>query len=75
MRAMTSAFYLFMVNILGLVFGPLSVALLTDKYFHDTAMIRYSILIVTVIGSFLSLFFMYVSLKPYRKLLANEQLF
>ncbi len=69
MRAMTSAFYLFIVNLLGLVFGPLSVALLTDKYFHDTTMIRYSILIVMVLGTFLGLLFMYLSLKPYRKLL------
>lgn len=69
MRAMTSALYLFMVNILGLVFGPLSVALLTDKYFHDTTMIRYSILIVMVFGTFLGLLFMYLSLKPYQKML------
>jgi MFS family permease len=72
MRAMTSALYLFMVNIIGLVFGPLSVALLTDKYFHDTTMIRYSILIVMVLGTFLGLFFMYLSLKPFRKMLENE---
>jgi MFS family permease len=68
MRAMASALYLFMVNILGLVFGPLSVALLTDHYFHDTQMIRYSILIVTVTGTFIGLFFMYLSLKPYGKM-------
>ena len=72
MRAMASAFYLFIVNFLGLVFGPLSVALLTDKYFHDTAMIRYSILIVMVSGLLLGLLFMYLSLKPYRKMLVIE---
>jgi MFS family permease len=72
MRAMASALYLFIVNILGLVFGPLSVALLTDKYFHDTTMIRYSILIVMVTGTFLGLIFMYLSLKPYRKMLESE---
>lgn len=72
MRAMASALYLFIVNLIGLVFGPLSVALLTDKYFHDTNMIRYSILIVMVIGSFLSLVFMYLSMKPYRKMIESE---
>lgn len=72
MQAMTSALYLFMVNILGLVFGPLSVALLTDKYFHDTSMIRYSILIVMVLGTALALLFMYLSLNPYRKMYENE---
>ncbi len=72
MRAMASAFYLFIVNLLGLVFGPLSVALLTDKYFHDTTMIRYSILIVMVSGLLLGLLFMYLSLKPYRKMLVIE---
>jgi len=74
MRAMASAFYLFIVNILGLVFGPLSVALLTDKYFHDTAMIRYSLLIVMISGTFLGLFFMYLSLKPYQKMLDSESI-
>ncbi len=69
MRAMASALYLFMVNILGLVFGPLSVALLTDHYFHDTGMIRYSILIVTVTGTLVGLLFMYLSLKPYRAMM------
>lgn len=68
MRAMASALYLFMVNILGLIFGPLSVALLTDHYFHDTGMIRYSILFVMVGGMMAALFFMYLSLKPYREM-------
>ena len=69
MRAMASAFYLLMVSLLGLVFGPLSVALLTDRYFHDTTMIRFSLLIVMVASSFLGVFFMYLSLKPYRKMI------
>lgn len=68
MRAMASAVYLFIVNLLGLVFGPLSVALLTDKYFHNTTMIRYSLLIVTFTGTFLALVFIYFSLKPYAKM-------
>ena len=72
MRALASALYLFTVNLLGLVFGPLSVALLTDKFFHDTTMIRYSILIVTVLALSLSLLFTTLSLKSYRKMLANE---
>lgn len=72
MRAMTSALYLFMVNMIGLVFGPLSVALLTDKYFIDTSMIRYSILIVMLIGTGLALIFMLLSLKPYRKMYAES---
>ncbi|WP_460948031.1 spinster family MFS transporter [Spirosoma daeguense] len=73
MRAMASAVYLFIVNILGLVFGPLSVALLTDKYFQDTTMIRYSILIVTILGTLLGVFFMYLSLKPYRQMVDKAQ--
>lgn len=72
MRAMASALYLFIVNLLGLVFGPLSVALLTDKFFHDTNMIRYSILIVMTVGTLLGFVFMFLSLKPYRKMLDSE---
>jgi len=69
MRAMASAFYLFLVNLIGLVFGPLSVALLTDKLFHDTTMIRYSLLIVMLTGSLLGVLFMYLSLNPFRKMI------
>lgn len=48
MRARISALYYFVISIVGLGIGPTSIALLTDYWFADEAMLRYSI--ATVAG-------------------------
>ncbi|MGQ0648574.1 MAG: spinster family MFS transporter [Gemmatimonadaceae bacterium] len=48
MRAQVSAFYLLVVNIIGLGLGPTAVALLTDYVFHDDAAVRASLTTVIV---------------------------
>jgi MFS family permease len=50
MRAMVSALYYFVVSMIGLGVGPTSVAALTDFYFRDEAMLRYSITIVAAVA-------------------------
>ncbi len=50
MRAMVSAIYYFVISIVGLGVGPTSVALLTDFYFRDEAMLRYSLVVVATIA-------------------------
>lgn len=50
MRAMVSAIYYFVISIVGLGIGPTSVALLTDFYFRDEAMLRYSLVVVATIA-------------------------
>ena len=47
-RARMTALYFFVVNLIGLGFGPMLIALLTDYLFEDDAMLRYSI--ATVAG-------------------------
>ena len=51
---MVSALFYFVISIIGLGLGPTSVAALTDFYFRDEAMLRYSITIVAVVAGLLA---------------------
>jgi MFS family permease len=66
MRAQISAFYLFVVSLVGLGVGPTAVALVTDHAFHDDHMVRYSLLIVCAGAYMLSILLWWLGLKPYR---------
>ena len=46
-RARVTALYFFVVNLVGLGFGPMLIALLTDHLFSDDGALRYSIALVT----------------------------
>jgi MFS family permease len=50
MRAKVSALFYFVISVIGLGIGPTSVAALTDFYFRDESMLRYSIVIVATIA-------------------------
>lgn len=67
MRAVFSAFFLFVVNIIGLGLGPLLVGLLNDALFHDPLKIQYSIFITQFIGCVVSAGLLFVGLKPFIK--------
>ncbi|KTE01753.1 MULTISPECIES: MFS transporter [unclassified Sphingopyxis] len=49
-RARVTALYFFVVNLVGLGFGPMLMALLTDHLFGDDGALRYSIALVTGIA-------------------------
>lgn len=49
-RARLTALYFFVVNLVGLGFGPVLIALLTDNLFQDDAALRYSIAVVAAIA-------------------------
>lgn len=49
-RARMTALYFFVVNLIGLGFGPMLIALLTDNLFEDDAALRYSIATVVAIA-------------------------
>lgn len=70
-RALTSALYFFILNIVALGFGPTSVALLTDYVFHDESAIRYSLAIVICLGALLGLASYSLGLSAYRKAVAT----
>ena len=54
-RAMTSAVYLLILNLIALGFGPTLVALLTDYFFRDEAAVHKSLALVMAGGSTLAL--------------------
>lgn len=49
-RARMTALYFFIVNLIGLGFGPVLIAILTDYLFQDDAALRYSIAIVATVA-------------------------
>lgn len=67
MRGQASALYLFVITFIGLGIGPTAVALITDKVFADENMLRYSLLIVSLVASGLALILLMAALKPYRE--------
>lgn len=66
-RALASAVYLFFINMIGLGFGPTAVALLTDYVFQDEAALRYSLALVVLLASMISLGCYGLGLAPYRR--------
>ncbi|MBC6951551.1 MFS transporter [candidate division KSB1 bacterium] len=73
MRAQISALYLFLINLIGLGFGPTAVALTTDFVFGDENAVRYSLILVGTIALLLAALLFWLGLKPYRRSLANLQ--
>jgi MFS family permease len=67
MRAIFSAFFLFVVNIIGLGLGPLSVGVLNDLVFHDPLKIHQSIFITQFTGSLISATLLYIGMKPFAR--------
>ncbi|MFN2099914.1 spinster family MFS transporter [Altererythrobacter sp. MF3-039] len=66
LRAQTVALYLFTISILGLTIGPTAVALVTDRIFYDEAMLHWSIAIVAIASSLISLVLLWLVRGPYR---------
>jgi MFS family permease len=66
-RGQISALYLFTIGVIGGGVGPLVVGVLNDYVFHDEAMLRYSLVVVTVIFGGLGLWLKFVCLPPYKE--------
>lgn len=67
MRGLVSALYLFCVNLLGIGLGPILIALVTDFYFADESMLRYSMSIVLGAVAILSVAVLWYGLPSYRR--------
>jgi MFS family permease len=67
-RALSSAIFLFMINMIGLGLGPLVVAFFTDAVFHDEKAIRFSLAALFVIGGSLASVFYWMGYKAYKKI-------
>lgn len=71
MRSQCVAIYYFILNAVGFFIGPSSVAILTDYYFRDEAMLRYSMLIVAV-GVSIVCFMLLIYNLPHFRAAARE---
>jgi len=71
-RALASSIFLFILNIVGIGLGPFLVAFFTDFIFKDESMIRYSLVLLYLIGGGFGLLFSYLALKPYRMAVENK---
>ena len=67
MRGQISALYLFSISVVGGGFGPTAIALITDKVFHDEAMLRYALSGFTMMVGPVILVLIFSALKPYAR--------
>jgi MFS family permease len=72
-RALASSIFLFILNLIGIGLGPTSVALFTDYVFKDENAIRYSMVLLYLIGGGGAVLFTLLGLKPYRKAIEETQ--
>lgn len=67
MRALVSALYLFVVNMVGMMGGPLIVPLITKLVFNDESQIRYGLAITVAAGASLAALLLYIERSLYKK--------
>jgi hypothetical protein len=70
-RALSSAIFLFLINMIGLGLGPFMVAFFTDSVFRDEMAIRFSLVALLTVGGSVSLFFYLLGYSGYNKI-ANQ---
>ncbi|MFM0006244.1 MFS transporter [Paraburkholderia dipogonis] len=74
MRGAVGALYTISGQLIGFGLGPISIALVTDKVFHDPKALGYSIAIVCTIASLAAAWLMFTALPHYRRRLDEERL-
>ena len=67
-RALASAIYLFIINMIGMGLGPFAVAFFTDSVFKDESAIRYSLVALLGIGGSSTLLFYSLAYQGYKKI-------
>lgn len=67
-RALASAIFLFIINMIGMGLGPLIVAFFTDTVYKDESAIRYSMVALMAIGGLLALLFYSIGYLGYKKI-------
>jgi MFS family permease len=71
-RALSSALFLFILNMIGLGLGPFLVAFFTDSVFHDEKAIRFSLAALLLIGGTLSVLFYAIGYRGYKKIIEQR---
>ena len=67
MRAQMSAIFIFIVNLLGLGFGPSIVAWVTQYIFQEDKAVGYSLALVSFMALFISMICIWSSQKAYKE--------
>lgn len=67
MRAQASAVYLFVLNLIGLGFGPSAVALFTDYVFMDESKLYLSLVVVSTTFGIIASILLYLGMRHFRK--------
>ena len=65
-RAQVSAIHLFVINLVGISFGPVLIALVTDQVFQDEMAVGHSIAIVGAVAYSLAACLLLFALKPFK---------
>lgn len=73
-RALASSIFLFILNLIGIGLGPTSVALFTDYIFKDESAIRYSMVLLYLIGGGIATLLTLLAIKPYRKAISETKI-
>jgi hypothetical protein len=66
-RTQGAALYFFVLSLLSGTLGPTAVALLTDHAFHDPLALRYSLVIVNLVGMSLAIGLLLVGMPAFRQ--------
>ena len=66
-RTQGAALYFFVVSLVSGTLGPTAVAFFTDHVFHDPLAVRYSLLIVNVLGMLLTIALLASGMGAYRR--------
>jgi MFS family permease len=70
LRGRVSALFVMVFNVVGLVFGPVTVALLTEHVFHDPAKIGLSIAVTLAVSGVFAFVMLLAAFKPAREAIA-----
>ena len=68
-RTQGAALYFFVLNLVSGTLGPTAVAFFTDTVFHDPLAVRYSLVIVNVVGMLLTIALLASGMQAYKKTL------
>ena len=72
-RGLASSIFLFILSLIGIGLGPTLVALFTDYLFKDESMIRYSLVLLYLIGGGMGVILGFLALKPYRQAIEHKE--
>jgi MFS family permease len=73
LRAGTTALYFTVLNLLGLLIGPIAIGFLSDRVFPGPEGVRYSMAVLTAVTVPLMVLLMLAATRPFRSLREEEQ--